>query len=254
MSKKRPTWTRSKAGRNRVHWVAYDDQPGSPETQIIDQGYALSLVAADSAARAALANAGIYQARRLSSSFGRRPARPAPIAGDEAPAASKLKIKRVPPVRPPEYLYTRHQDAHDDRPWTAAHRIIKQTPRRIYVTRASCGPDQLGTDDERWGENEPTVSLDRVHFKQEGSIFAGSYRQSEFYPTRAAAQGDAPDVAEAAFRTLGLRAPATIDEIKAAYRLHARTAHPDRGGDPDEFRIIEAAYRRLLREAGTPEA
>lgn len=254
MSKKRPTWTRSKAGRNRVHWVAYDDQPGTPETQIIDQGYAISLVAADSAARAALANAGIYQARRLSSSFGRRPARVAPAAGEAAPAEPRPRIKRSPPARPPEYLYTRHQDETDDRLWTAAHRIIKQTPRRIYVTRASCGPDQLGTDDERWAETEPTVSLDRVRLQQEGSVFAGTYRQSEFYPSRAAAQGDAPDVAETAFATLGLRAPCTVDEIKAAYRLQVRTAHPDRGGDPDQFRVIETAYRRLLREAGTPEA
>ena len=52
-----------------------------------------------------------------------------------------------------------------------------------------------------------------------------------------------------AFRQLGLRPPASLDDIKAAYRRKALEAHPDRGGDPAEFHAVEAAYRQLLRAA-----
>lgn len=248
MFKKIPTWTRSRAGRNRVHWVAYDDQPGSPDTQIVDQGYAISLVEADAAARAALAAAGIYQARRSSKGFGSTPR-----AGQDQPQ----KPARPAPVerpRPREYLYSRHEDDQDDRPWGAAHWILKKTPRRVYVTRKSCGLDQLGTEDEVWGPNEVTISLDRIRLGHEGSVFTGSYRQSAFFPTPDAALGDASSPSRSAFEDLGLRAPCTVAEIRAAYRSKAFALHPDRGGNPDEFRVVEAAYRRLLREAQAPES
>ncbi len=245
MSKKRPTWTRTRVGRNRVYWVAYDDQPGAEDSRTIDQGYATSLVEADTAARAALAAAGIYQARRLSRGFGG----PARRDGDKPPSPARPER-----VRPREYLYTRHQDGHDDRPWVAAHLIRKRTARRVYVTRRSCGPDQLGTEDENWEPNEPMISLDRTRLEGEGSVHAGSYRQSDFYPTREAAMGDSAHQRPTAFGDLGLTAPCTVEEIKVAYRLKALASHPDRGGNPDDFRTVEAAYRRLLREAQAPEA
>ncbi len=248
MSKKLPTWTRTRVGRNRVHWVAYDDQPGAGETRIVDQGYATSLVEADTAARAALADSGIYQARRLSKGFG------APAKRDREQPAAPSRPARPERVQPREYLYSRHEDGPDHRRWVAAHVVVKRTPRRVYVSRSSCGPDQVGTDDESWGPNEPTISLDGVRLKQDGSVFAKGYRQSEFYTTREAAMGDADDDRQATFAALGISAPCTVDEIKAAYRLKALAAHPDRGGSPVEFRAIEAAYRRLLREAQAPEA
>jgi hypothetical protein len=43
-----------------------------------------------------------------------------------------------------------------------------------------------------------------------------------------------------------LRAPFTVAELQHAYRLLARDAHPDRGGDPAEFVGITDARDRLL--------
>jgi hypothetical protein len=43
-----------------------------------------------------------------------------------------------------------------------------------------------------------------------------------------------------------LREPFTVAELQHAYRLLARDAHPDRGGDPVEFVGITDARDRLL--------
>jgi DnaJ-class molecular chaperone len=54
---------------------------------------------------------------------------------------------------------------------------------------------------------------------------------------------------------LNLKEGASLNEIKAAYRLMAKTHHPDSnsgsgvGGDPEKFKRANAAYRALLKEA-----
>ena len=44
------------------------------------------------------------------------------------------------------------------------------------------------------------------------------------------------------YQSLGLKFDATRDEIKSAYRRLAGVHHPDRGGSPEIFRRIHAAY------------
>lgn len=44
------------------------------------------------------------------------------------------------------------------------------------------------------------------------------------------------------YRILGLELDAEHEEIKAAYRILAQRYHPDKGGDPAEFRLIQEAY------------
>jgi len=41
---------------------------------------------------------------------------------------------------------------------------------------------------------------------------------------------------------LGLRPPLTLEDIKQAYMARAKTAHPDRGGDPQEFIRLQKAF------------
>ena len=252
MFQKHPTWTRTRFGKDRVHWVAYDDQPGAEGCVTIAQGYAAGLNEADAAARAALAEAGMYAARRTSRGFGRPLAKPK--TADEATTPRAARPPKVERARPREYLYTRHVVEGDDWPFAAAHLVVKRTPRRTYVTRRSCGLAQLGTQDEAWGDAEATVALDRAKLLQDGSAFAKNYRQSEFAVTVDRALGEFAGRRHPAYKALKLAAPCTVDEIKVAYRLRAFEAHPDRGGTPDDFRALEAAYRRLLREAQAPEA
>ena len=244
MPAKHPSWTRSRVGRNRVHWVAYDDRPGSEGCRVVDQGYAEDLRGADLAARAALAEAGHYQARRSSAAVRAtaaakppRPTRPEPIRRE----------------RPREYLYTRRL-GEDGETFVVAHLILKKTARRIYASRTSCGPDQLGTEDERWDEDEPAIALDRLKLERDGSVYSSGHRLSDFFRSRDDAQGDGAARNDSAFRELGIRPPASVEDIKSAYRRRAFEVHPDRGGKPAEFQAVEAAYRRLLRQAQVPDA
>ena len=47
------------------------------------------------------------------------------------------------------------------------------------------------------------------------------------------------------YRRLGLSRSATPDEIKKAYRSLAREHHPDKGGNPEEFKAIQEAHEVL---------
>ena len=47
------------------------------------------------------------------------------------------------------------------------------------------------------------------------------------------------------YETLNLNESASAEEIKRAYRKMAMDAHPDRGGDPEQFKNINAAYETL---------
>lgn len=47
------------------------------------------------------------------------------------------------------------------------------------------------------------------------------------------------------YETLGLERDADGDAIKAAYRKAAKTAHPDSGGDTEEFGRLQACYDLL---------
>jgi DnaJ domain len=243
MSEKHPAWTRKRVGRNRVHWVAYDDRADSPDRRIVDQGYATTLPEADAAAKAALADAGMYQARRLSTAFGNSQRRSPEKTSSPARPAARVQ------ARPREYLYTRlHSDA-DEAPLIAAHLVVKKTAKRVYVSRRSIGPNQVGTDDEDWTSEEKTIALDRARLERDGSVYSSSHRHSDFYASRDAATGEADRTGPDALAVLKLRAPCTLEDIKDAYRARAKEVHPDRGGKPADFQAVEAAYRRLLREA-----
>ncbi len=51
------------------------------------------------------------------------------------------------------------------------------------------------------------------------------------------------------YTVLGVTTTSTRDQIRAAYRVKARTAHPDAGGDPDEFAMIAEAWEVLGNES-----
>ena len=55
--------------------------------------------------------------------------------------------------------------------------------------------------------------------------------------------------AAALCKLLGVPTNATSYEIRRAYRRLARSAHPDRGGDPAEFIKIQGAYEALTNDS-----
>jgi hypothetical protein len=51
------------------------------------------------------------------------------------------------------------------------------------------------------------------------------------------------------WEVLGVRRSAAVDEIKAAHREKAKTAHPDMGGDAETMAELNAALEAALQEA-----
>jgi hypothetical protein len=56
--------------------------------------------------------------------------------------------------------------------------------------------------------------------------------------------------ASAAFAVLGLSAGASAGEVTAAYREKVKQAHPDHGGNHEEFRRVREAYTTAKEHAG----
>jgi hypothetical protein len=50
---------------------------------------------------------------------------------------------------------------------------------------------------------------------------------------------------QSSWSLLGLRAGASLAEVKSAFRKRALETHPDRGGDAEAFREVQRAYERL---------
>jgi len=57
------------------------------------------------------------------------------------------------------------------------------------------------------------------------------------------------------YTILGISRGATEDEIKKAYRKLAMKNHPDKGGDPEQFKKIQGAYERITKpqDQGIPQ-
>jgi hypothetical protein len=50
-------------------------------------------------------------------------------------------------------------------------------------------------------------------------------------------------------QTLGLLPPVTVEDVKQAYRLKAKSTHPDSGGSVDEFNRVQQAFDKALEYA-----
>lgn len=48
------------------------------------------------------------------------------------------------------------------------------------------------------------------------------------------------------WKVLGLQPTATVDEVKARYRELVMQHHPDRYGDPEEFKRVQNAYNKVM--------
>ncbi|MDB4990078.1 MAG: hypothetical protein JWN04_5256 [Myxococcaceae bacterium] len=53
-----------------------------------------------------------------------------------------------------------------------------------------------------------------------------------------------------AWTVLGVTPEASPEEIKRAFRMRALETHPDRGGEPAQFRRVQRAYEKLTQAAG----
>lgn len=136
------------------------------------------------------------------------------------------------------------------------HRIVKQSARKIYV---ECDPfdeedwarrSELGEDSTTDVPKARTLTVDRTTLRKEGRFQCGrAHRGKTFYATEEDGIRDVEAALTARYTwcaKLGVRFPCSVETIKAAYRRLARGSHPDTGGNPDDFRTLERAYRDAL--------
>lgn len=55
------------------------------------------------------------------------------------------------------------------------------------------------------------------------------------------------------YEVLGVDKDATDEEVKAAYRRKAQKAHPDKGGDEEQFKVLQEAYE-MLKDSASRES
>jgi hypothetical protein len=236
-----PFFSRCSLGKGRWFWVLYSlrkdwlDGAGPLAT-----GYAATAADAASAARAIIpgvangrAYVGEYYHRSLC--VQRRAARP--------PGNGRKAVVQ-------EFLYRHLTSEYDGRWYSAPHLVIKRTKKRVFVSRTSYrerdSPFAVQDTSPLYDDRPKTYSLDRAKLEADGSVWCREARDDFFTLPHDEYQRSGQDWRPWELATLGLKAGASPEQIKSAYRRLARQHHPDCGGDPERFKELQRAYERAL--------
>ena len=223
-------------GKKRWYWVVWPSLEvvkGGDSGRHVADGYAPSKA---DAADAALEVAGIYGewlAAKYAQTYHQLLAREK--RGEQPVDAALAMI---------EFLYQDMQDDDTEQWYSVQHRIARKTPKFVYVEQFPYNPEQ--TTGSWLDDGAPTLRLNRAMLERDGYTLAPNIEIddplffTEPYQARTSAE-------PACFAKLNLEFPSTIAEVRRAFRQLAKTAHPDRGGDHDEFLALQAAYEMALR-------
>jgi hypothetical protein len=262
-----PAFSRCSVGIGRWFWVAWDTwsdaRAGEPARAC---GYEANAHAAETKAIESVGPRARALPAKWASGYKRRGGAGAPTGrreegGRGGPGGARLGRRangRGGPARL-EFLYCASEGDRRDSPGSvvvARHRIVKQTARKIYVDREPFREDQWEPRCEGGGESSGqdhgtrTLIIDRALLKREGRYRPrGSHHAMVFYATEEDGISDVAAALESLHpwcATLGVKFPCSVDSVKAAYRRLAKGSHPDAGGDPTRFRVVEQAYRDAL--------
>jgi hypothetical protein len=180
-----------------------------------------------------------------------------------------LKVKAAVASWPDaeRYVYREFGPIGEPNIWTA-HGIVSQNPLFIVYTRDGCplfeierkGPGVLkqATFFESYLEVANTSHIvahgsygdqfARVHVIDDRVLKAHAEEKPRWSSWTAdwgawtAGKSNSSDYA-----VLGIRPGASAAEVKDAYRRKAKATHPDRGGSPEAFRVVQEAYDRLSK-------
>jgi hypothetical protein len=82
--------------------------------------------------------------------------------------------------------------------------------------------------------------------RAEGTAASSAHGRAGGRSTTAATTAEAATTTSI-WKTLGITARATADELKRAFRQRALATHPDRGGDAEAFRQVQRAFKEAQR-------
>jgi hypothetical protein len=133
--------------------------------------------------------------------------------------------------------------------WLANPTIASMTPQEAAAIRARLEETVPRASAEIVArvkaEQEAREAEDRERAKAFAEMFARAFAPN--LGARPARPVGCPPHLHAHLEVLGVRWPCTREEVRAAYRTLARQHHPDRFGEHEEFKRVQAAYERILK-------
>ncbi len=116
--------------------------------------------------------------------------------------------------------------------------VLRKTPKRIFIENKF---ETYTTDGGTLVSK--TYALDRQDLERNRKTRHG-WTMDPHPPA------DGVESAPAWATVLDLEMPTTIADVKRAYRRKAKTAHPDAGGSPEDFRRVTDAFKAAERHFG----
>ena len=226
-----PIFSRCSLGRGRWFWVVYRSWEAIFDGEdAVATGYGTTAQKAEQAALAVVPNAEAERANLAAHYYrklcNKRRATMPSSKGTEAAALA--------------FLYTDWMGECDDH-WTShSHLIVKTTKKLVFVEKSDYHPDP-------W--DRETYALNRAELEAKGEVWSREARQF-FYATPWELRRQ-PWVSPELI-VLGVKAGASTDQVKSAYRRLARQHHPDCGGDPAKFKELQEAYERAMARCVCP--
>lgn len=209
-------FSRCSLGRERWFWCVWRDDAIFEGLSSFDSGFTTSSAEAEEVVKQ-----WYPEARQVAAYY-------ASHADTREIAARRMPNTTTTESKPVEFLYSDHYSEFSESTWSTALPIVKKTKKCVFVID--------------W--NDRLRRLDRAKFEAEGEIMGRGWWECFFTtPIEKRRSTYRPEWAD----ILGVTASASIDEIADAYRRKALETHPDKGGDPEEFKRVQAAFE----EAGT---
>jgi len=142
-----------------------------------------------------------------------------------------------------EFVYHDWGSDYDGKMGSSAHRVVKKTSTRVYVENRVWSWEENG---KAYHEVD-TFVLNRQKLEAEGGAY--SRRQRNFFYTKPHEERHAKPK-PMPFVILGVDVGCSQEDIHRAYRKQVKKAHPDHGGDADQFKRLHAAYEEALKIIG----
>jgi hypothetical protein len=232
MNLDKPQFSRCSLGKGKWFWVTFSDWCHG----IVNaSGIAGTAADAEKQARASiLTNLGCDCPEQL-------PAKSATHSRHlQALLRRAAKTSTAQETMQPEFVYGDYTSDFDGRDDSIEYRIVKKTPKWVHVQHQYCAWEQNG---QVYQELE-TFLLNRADLERDGCAY--NRRRGYFYTTPYE-ERHKDDLRPPHLELLGVDAGCNLETLNAAYRSLATKLHPDHGGDPVEFKRLQAAYEMAMK-------
>ena len=143
-----------------------------------------------------------------------------------------------------EFLYGHSRSDYSGEYYTSKYRIVRRTKERVFVERDEYDSVNRAHDLKYCGPFDiPTCCFDRDVLERDCKVYSHrhwGYLTTDPNPPQPA-WGRSPHL-----ELLGLQEGAGSQDIKRAFRRLAKRHHPDKGGDAERFKGLQAAYEQAL--------